>query len=341
MQVHLWIEATQEDFKDGNFERNIYAPWRKEGAVEFVPRFDLNNDGYLDVYISEIAGTTTIYWGSSSGFSIYNKQTFFTYGGENCDGADINWDNYPEFSVSPYGANYLIIFQGEKDGPNANNRLLLNKPPNAEACFWADFNKDGYLDIVIETQGIIFWGDTSGFIPNTPLFDGNTNGANIEVADLNKDGWLDIIFPAAGDWKLGIFWGGKNGYSSSNVTYLPTHIDPHGLSVADLNKDGWLDIILFRGGFKTHRQIIYWNSPHGFSENNKTDVGVSIEASGSTVMDFNYDGKADYVVNARVSSDSSYVVWGDEFSNVVILPLLIILGRHGLKLKKKKKFQIL
>ncbi len=40
----MWLETTQEDFADGIFERNLFVSHRNGGALEFVPRLDLNND---------------------------------------------------------------------------------------------------------------------------------------------------------------------------------------------------------------------------------------------------------------------------------------------------------
>ena len=65
---NTWTETTQEDFKDGNYERNIYASHLDGGTIEFAPRFDLNNDGYIDIVTCDGGGPyVTIYWGSSSG----------------------------------------------------------------------------------------------------------------------------------------------------------------------------------------------------------------------------------------------------------------------------------
>ena len=45
----VWIETTQEDFRDGFFDRDIYASQRDGGTVEFSLRWDLNNDEYIDI----------------------------------------------------------------------------------------------------------------------------------------------------------------------------------------------------------------------------------------------------------------------------------------------------
>ncbi len=66
----MWIETSQEDFRDGIYERNLFASHRDGGVLEFVPRFDLNDDGYIDLFTADAGGPSVrIYWGSSDGFS--------------------------------------------------------------------------------------------------------------------------------------------------------------------------------------------------------------------------------------------------------------------------------
>ncbi|OYD14892.1 hypothetical protein CH330_07205 [candidate division WOR-3 bacterium JGI_Cruoil_03_51_56] len=56
VQAETWIETSQSDFGDGSYHSNIYASHRNGGAVEFEPRFDLNNDGYCDLLCADGPG---------------------------------------------------------------------------------------------------------------------------------------------------------------------------------------------------------------------------------------------------------------------------------------------
>ena len=77
-----WVETTQYDFADGFYEVNLYASHRGDGAVEFSPRFDANNDGWIDLLTCNEAGNSKIFWGDSTGFSDFNN-TYYErgYGG--------------------------------------------------------------------------------------------------------------------------------------------------------------------------------------------------------------------------------------------------------------------
>lgn len=92
-----WRETSRGDFSDGQFQSNLYASFRDGGTVEFVPRFDLNNDGWMDLVCSEGYGDHVyIYFGDSTGFSPNRSRGYPVPGGAACDIADLNCDGYPD-----------------------------------------------------------------------------------------------------------------------------------------------------------------------------------------------------------------------------------------------------
>ena len=269
---NVWIETTQEDFADGTFEQNIYASHYSDGVVEFAPRFDLNNDGYLELYVSDRFGPyARLYWGSNSGYNSSNVTLFPSTGGANFDAADLNNDGYPDLLINHY-FNKISIYWGTASGPNPNLHFDIPMSAyNRQGIFIADFNKDGYLDISttqeqIGGNGAIFWGDATGFNINNrtdlPMIFGVHN---MEVADFNLDSWLDIAFveyygSSAGQTK--IYWGSNTGFSPSNCISLSAPIGNHGLSTADLNNDQYLDLVMT--GWYGVQSYIYWGSEAGF-----------------------------------------------------------------------------
>lgn len=368
---HIWIETTQEDFADGIYEKNIYASFHDGGALEYTPRFDLNNDGYIDLFSSS-SDSIRIYWGSPQGYSMTNK-TAFPHDGTgcgNCEGADLNNDGYPEF-IASYDLR-LVIYWGSASGYSYSNNLSI-WTANNEVVYVIDLNKDGYLDIIVgnsvnHSTSSIYWGSSSGYSSNNRTDLNTVFGAhNFEVADLNNDGWYDIVVVNNNANYNYIFWGDESGYSSTNNTMLnlPNVGTPHGSSVADLNDDGYLDIIftavfsscsyiywgsdvgyqtcqilntessyggssivdmncdsyldiVFFRGRPSNASVIYWGCATGFSDDNRTDVGYSLDASGGFVADLNDDGDYDIFLNNYYGD--SPIFWGPDYMTSFTFP---------------------
>ena len=378
---NLWIETTQADFADGIYERNIYTSHLDGGAVEFAPRFDLNNDGYIDLFTADEHGSyVRIYWGSTSGYSPSNLTLFPTLGASNCDAADLDGDGYSEFLVTHQIDPKFSIYWGSPTGPNSSNHFDIPTTQQArQGIFVADFDKDGYLDIatsqtVIPDYGAIFWGDSTGYDINRRTDLPVAFGVhNIEVADLNKDNWLDVLFveyytsstgqstiywgsstgfspsnytllPGPGSFGASvadlnkdkyldlilttwyntqsyIYWGDTTGYSSSNMQTLNPGSCYGGSAVADINEDGYLDIVYHRGGYGSTPQRIYWGSATGYSDNDTTWFGISIETSGGFIADLNFDGDLDVFSNTITPGSESYIFWGPSFITNTALPV--------------------
>jgi archaellum component FlaG (FlaF/FlaG flagellin family) len=373
---NTWIETTQEDFADGTFERNIYASHYDGGALEFAPRFDLNNDGFIDLFTTSRNGPDVrIYWGSASGYNASNVTVFPASGAGNCDAADVNIDGYADFLVTHRNENKLAIYWGTPAGPNPSFKtdIYINWG-GGEACFIADCNKDGYLDIAHDhlTNGYsgVLWGSNTGYNFNNrtdlPISDGQHN---IEIADYDKDNWLDIVFNDNGWNKIYwgsdsgyypgnmtdimtinnsshgvstgdcnqdhyldlifthwydpvayIFWGDSTGYSATNMQILNPGYCYGGSTIANINADSYPDIVFFRGGYGEHQQVIYWGSVTGYSDSNRTWIGIPIEASGGCVADFDHDGDMDIFSNAITGGGYSYVFWAPSYSTYTALP---------------------
>ena len=121
-----------------------------------------------------------------------------------------------------------------------------------------------------------------------------------------------------------ILWGGPDGFSKDNVTYLPV-VNSVCAQVADLNKDGWPDLIV--GGFmyksknwkKDSCVSIFWGGPDGFDKRRCTQLPG--HASNSiTVADFNNDGILDIFITSYNSGRDrdldAYLYWGQREASI-------------------------
>ncbi|WP_407931469.1 FG-GAP-like repeat-containing protein, partial [Ignavibacterium album] len=171
---------------------------------------------------------------------------------------------------------------------------------------WGDYNRDGYLDILLS-------GLMSGTIPVTKVYKNNRMGGFIELSSLqipgvqsgsvswgdsDNDGDLDILMTG---WGVNSSLAGIYTNNGDDTFTLLSSVNLLGVSrgsVAwnDFNNDGYLDFVI--SGYEMTK--LYKNSGNKtFSEINTNFVGVG---NGCTVdwQDFNNDGWSDLLVTGLI-----------------------------------------
>ena len=156
---------------------------------------DFNGDSYLDIVFSVYANATVdsyIYKGSASGFSDSNRQALPVFNAVDNSVADLNEDGYLDIVFNSHMKNNVtckinsMIYWGSKTGYTSSYLPTVGSYGNVVA----DFNSDGYQDIVFSNNADNSVGYHACNLPNTNSF---------------------------------IYWGSSGGtYSSSLRTDLPT-----------------------------------------------------------------------------------------------------------------------
>ncbi|MGE0759453.1 MAG: FG-GAP repeat domain-containing protein, partial [Pirellulaceae bacterium] len=300
---------------------------------------DLNQDGFVDV----VGGSQgVVHWGGRDGFRPQplgdSKLEAKAIGI-----ADLNRDGYLDLAM-PIGSRSRYVERGEKSEPtrgvvwwggehgfrDARRTVLELETFYSQSVNIADFNRDGYLDLIfpgLQTgRTHIFWGAEDGTYNQNRqvLFQGH-NASTVEIADLNQDGWLDLIFGGGWDTEhdqarptkvARILWGGAAGYALERSQPLEA-FDSLEASVADLNQDGYLDIVFTNYHAYVTRSIpllIYWGAAGGvYSESRRTALPAE-SSSALTIADLNQDSWLDlFVGNHVVQGDhtvQSNIFWG-------------------------------
>jgi hypothetical protein len=269
---------------------------------------DFNRDGYLDLSVSDWAGSVEdavlIYWGGPSGFSPEHRAALPTSGARTHTLADFNKDGYLDIFVTSTDG-WGIIYWNAPSGfvSRRQTRLPARMPVAAEL---ADLNSDGYLDIIMcnlfareklvyhrrpipvsspaqtatfESGTYIYWGGRKGFSAKNRLELPTIGAEDATVADFNRDGFLDLVISSyhAGEHRKHpsyVYWGSTRGLSPERMTLLPTD-SASGVLSADFNRDGWPDILFACHTDGTdHRceSFLYWGGSDGFSPQKKTSV---------------------------------------------------------------------
>ncbi|MBO9607165.1 MAG: VCBS repeat-containing protein [Paenibacillaceae bacterium] len=230
-----------------------------EGGEYREPRWllaaDFNNDGWLDLYVSQTYGTFTfILWGGPDGFSMERSTWLAAEGGICAQAADLDNDGWLELIIgghcSPskrwtYDSN-ITIYWGGPEGYREDRKTVL-PGHTSNSLTVADFNRDGILDIFTtsyhsgrerDLDAYIYWGQPGGIYSyrhHTRLFTHSSSGCL--AMDFNEDGWIDLA--VANHKTYGnhqglseIWWNGPEGFAESRTTKLPTS-GPHGIMSVD------------------------------------------------------------------------------------------------------------
>jgi hypothetical protein len=280
---------------------------------------DINRDGYLDI----LAGGACIdlenpeqhgfpiFWGSDKGFQ-HQARTVLHFEQARIRGPllmDLNRDSWLDIAGQVEDGK-VKFWWGSKEGFNDDNtsELDLGRDDHLMYIKAADFNKDGWLDLLLPHRGppegleitsYIYYGSPQGYSneqrTEIPCFVPYQN----TIADLDRDGWLDIFLTSYGGEVSGnkpslIYWGGPKGFLEKPRTELPTY-GSSGSEIADYDRDGWLDILVanHRRAYpyniaEPHRHMIpsllYWGGPEGYSAENRLEL-EAIGPSGMNLRD--------------------------------------------------------
>jgi hypothetical protein len=248
----------------------------------------------------------TIFWGSPSGFK-HQSRTVIPLGERKMIRIplvmDFNRDGWLDLAgqimaaEGPSMGGPVLIWWGGADGFAADRTSKIDLGGDSQQLMYlqgADFNRDGWLDILIPNRGggdtiekpsYIYYGAADGFEKSRRETIMGTAPYDNCIADFDKDGWLDVFLCAYGAVEGNepslIYWGSQGGFSIRPRTQLQTY-GSSGAEPLDYDGDGWLDLMIAnhrQGGFTDrplpHRHLtqsmLYWGSPNGFSPDNRLD----------------------------------------------------------------------
>lgn len=273
----------------GNSGENLYVS--ASGAIQMINRWDLNNDGYLDLLIGQSHATLEmpdllIYWGTRNG---------------------------PESIMPPIPEHQPLARLLRQIELRKNNVTRLPAEGGGR-CLLVDLNNDARKDIVlcnwihnfsVHADAFIYWAGAEGFDPRRLTRLPTLGGTAVAAADFNRDGFVDLVFANRGH-ELGesfgfshhlesyIYWNGPTGFSDTRRTSLPT-ISAVNCVAGDLNRDDYTDLVFLNNNSRHKSVYVYWNGVQGFSPERRAvwegghPVGVHID-------DLNADGSADLVI---------------------------------------------
>ncbi|HZT31179.1 MAG TPA: VCBS repeat-containing protein [Bryobacteraceae bacterium] len=286
----------QSGFRDfargtpGNSGANLYVS--RAGRVEVINTWDLNQDGYVDLLLSNDHNVmetvdALIYWGSSQGYRSLVPEL---------------WPERPLAQVvfglmdHPAGVTRLPSFGG--------GRSVI-----------ADLNRDGYPDIVFcnyihNYPGIrtayIYWGGPRGFQRERRTELPTNWASGVAAADLNGDGYPELVFANQGvepglenispetPLDAYIYWGSATGFDVKRRTSLAAQ-GASDVAIADVNHDGFPDLAFTGSRPGAEGVRIFWGSRAGYS-NQHFQAAPLPQPTSIRAADLDGDGFADLIV---------------------------------------------
>ena len=282
----------------GNSGANLYVS--RNGQIQVINRWDLNNDGHVDVLISNDHDVVEIidaflYSSKPDGFhsvlpplwkerpvaqialnELASKESLNrlpAFGGGRSVIADVNRDGYPEIVFCNYIHNYpgvrtAFLYWGSASGYDVAHRTEL--PTNwAAGVAAADLNADGYPELVFANQGV--------------------------------EPGSEEISPSVGHDSF-VYWGSATGFSTDRRSLLPTP-GARDVTVADINRDGYQDLAFITSSLDAKTLTVFWGSATGYSGQKTQSIKVPDPTSVRSA-DLNNDGYADVVVTTAAPMET-------------------------------------
>jgi hypothetical protein len=284
---------------------------------------DFNNDRATDLVVGDtFANKVYVFLNDGYGYfkpaysqEIFQPQGLYAY--------DFNRDGYDDLvrgNLMPPGGNQDSVIEflvNETSSASASFKgfrsvQTLKGKPDPVSIKGADFNKDGYQDIVFVADShpafhLRYWDPQAGRFNEAGVDvilpkDLNDDLWDVAVADLDNDGDMDLTFANNGVMNNQYIFLNK-GLGEFDLTNKITVVVPGEqqesvtVNTGDFNKDGRIDIATANKG-ANHVTIIYNYFPNFTVQ--KIDVGEITYGLDSTDLD--RDGDIDLIATSLVSS---------------------------------------
>ena len=270
--AETWIEDSFADFVDGRLDaagQNIYV--RRDGTLSAIHRFDLNQDGHLDLVFNS---THDRYTSIPATLASCDEQgrishsTLAVHGSRHVALSDLNNDGYldaafcPNTSGAQEGRRFVTILWGGHDGWPASRASSGLPVHSARRLVTPDLNADGWRDLVVlngkawlpgQPAGEIarvYWGSEAGFQMTDRQDFAIVRAVDVATGDFDDSG-SDDLAALTSDGRVTVYWStaanGRGEPLRSTQLSLPNS-DALCLTAGDTNHDGHLDLAVGTSG---------------------------------------------------------------------------------------------
>ena len=195
--------------------------------------------------------------------------------------------------------------------PTFSAHVLSTSLAKAAATDIADFNNDGFNDIVAGTSDqsgeISLWlNNAEQSFTKTVIESGYPGARHLMAVDLDKDSNIDIVSVAY--YSNQIVWLKNDGAGNFEKIILAENFsNPHTVDVKDINNDGNLDIMCSGAGSDgSAKEVAWWENDGEQNFEKHLLTGRFTKSCFIEGTDINSDGSLDILIS---DEDSGEIVW--------------------------------
>jgi hypothetical protein len=263
---------------------------------------DYNGDGWIDVYCSARSSTTTtLYLNNGDGTFARAAGTIGAnlvnpIGG--CWG-DADNDGLLDLFVSMNNGGNDLLMRNKGDGTFAatTNSPIVSSGGNGNGCAWADYNRDGFVDLYVSNSdgnNFLFRSNRSGGftrITTGAIVSATGGSQGCAWADYDADGYPDLYVSRSPGPNL-LFHNNRNG-TFAKVTTGPvaTVGGSMGFAWGDYNNDGAVDLFFANGG--TNNYLFRNDGQGGFTRVAAPTGKEAVSLQCANWVDYDNDGWLD------------------------------------------------
>lgn len=293
---------------------------------------DFDNDGWLDLYVTDPIGRNTLYRNKGDGrFSVSEfspEVALFNSYSQGASFADYDNDGWKDLLVVTWGPDHLFQNQAGRGFKDVTTQAGILDNYNSKTASWGDFDNDGFLDLYIANWSCypkcgrpmdadpdsLFRNNGDGTFSNvSDYLGGATTGAGFVASftDLDNDGDLDIYLVndefvnPTGNKLFRNDGPGCKGWCFTQIARqagADSRLFGMGLAVGDYNNDGFQDLYYSNVG---PMELLKNNGDSTFTETAEIS-GVQVRNGigwGAVFFDYNNDGWRDLYVAIADTTD--------------------------------------
>lgn len=279
---------------------------------------DADGDGDDDVFMTDNAGNASVVLNERGSLSAMSRPAQTIAPVTSVLAADFDGDGRADLAAA--GPTGEIDVSRSLRGGRLESAYAPFMPPRGANLAQGDVDRDGHLDLVLETAtGFeLRLGDGTGCFDAQVQFDlplPNSNPLNdLALADLDADGDLDVT---AVSWGGRVFVSRGDGSGGFGVASVQHSFTGGGwVKSGDVNGDGFLDWIFLEPWASARIAVQFGDGQGGFHPQTASPAPRSL--SYLDVADFDEDGRDDLVslVQLVYATDQVFVMYGHERGTV-------------------------